>query len=99
MEVLSTDIFETYGNKQDMLCLCVLFFFFITVHCIGNFFKNTLLCLSFVPLCIQAPVKDVEEQISHRKYNSGVRVNHVAVAHNEVEVVFYCFPAAKPGPF
>lgn len=39
-------------------------------------------------LCIQTPVNDVEEQVSHGKYDSGVRVDHVAVAHYEAEVMY-----------
>jgi len=49
--------------------------------------KRSLFCCRVNVLCIQTPVDDVEEQISQRKYDSGVRVDHVAVAHDEAEVV------------
>lgn len=38
-------------------------------------------------LCIHTPVNDVKEQVSQGKYDSGVRVDHVAVAHYEAEVL------------
>lgn len=37
--------------------------------------------------CIQAPVNNVEEQVGQWKYNPGVRVNHIAVAHDEADVL------------
>lgn len=47
--------------------------------------------------CIHTPVNDVKEQISHGKYDSGVRVDHVAVAHDVTHVVFYCISALESG--
>lgn len=35
---------------------------------------------------VDTPVDDVEEKIRHWKDDSGVRVNHVAVAHYESDV-------------
>lgn len=50
-------------------------------------------------LCIHTPVNDVEEQVSQGEYDSGVGVNHVAVAHYKAEIVFKRVLAAKPGAF
>lgn len=49
---------------------------------------NSLFCCIVNVLCIHTPVNDVEEQVSQWKYDSGVGVDHVAVAHYEAEVVF-----------
>lgn len=38
-------------------------------------------------LCVQTPVNDVKEQVGQGKYDSGVGVDHVAVAHYETQVV------------
>jgi len=45
-------------------------------------------------LCIQTPVNDVEEQVNQGEYDSGVGVDHVAVAHDEAEVLLHGVLAA-----
>lgn len=45
-----------------------------------------LFCCIVYVLCIHTPVNYVEQQVSQGKYDSGVGVDHVAVAHNEAEV-------------
>lgn len=49
---------------------------------------NVLLGCTVNVLCVQTPVNDVKEQICQGKQDSGVRVDHVAVAHDEAHVVF-----------
>lgn len=50
--------------------------------------EKCLCCCIVNVLCIHTPVNDVEEQVSQWKYDSGVGVDHVAVAHYEAEVLF-----------
>lgn len=56
-----------------------------------------LFCCTVPALRIQTPVNDVEEQVSHGKDDSGVRVDHVAVAHDEAQVLLHRVLAAQPG--
>lgn len=44
-------------------------------------------------LRVHAPVDDVEEQVGQWEESTGVRVDHVAVAHDEAEV-----PPHRPFP-
>ncbi len=49
--------------------------------------ESRLYCSIVKVLCVQTPVNDVEKQVGQRKYDSWVGVDHVAVAHNEAEVL------------
>lgn len=51
------------------------------VHC-------SLDCRTVQMLRIQTPVNDVKKQVGQREDDPGVGVDHVAVAHNEAEVLF-----------
>ena len=48
----------------------------------------------YSPTGVQAPVDDVEQQVGHGEDDSGVGVDHVAVTHDEAEVVFDGFFAS-----
>ena len=52
--------------------------------------KDTVYCICCIVnvLCIHTPVNYVEEQVSQGKYDSGIGVDHITVAHYEAEVLF-----------
>ena len=62
----------------------------LVLHCIVvetvNNESCSFWCIVYV-LCIHTPVNDVEEQVCQGKYDSGVGIDHVAVAHDEAEVL------------
>lgn len=53
----------------------------------GEKHESCLFCCIVNVLCVQTPVNDVEEQVGQGKYDSGVGVDHVAVAHYEAHVL------------
>ena len=57
----------------------------VTLYNGENCQEYCLFCCIVYVLCIHTPVNDVEQQVSQGKYDSGVGVDHVAVAHNEAE--------------
>lgn len=46
---------------------------------------------------VDAPVDDVKSEVGERKQDPGVRVDHVAIAHEQLEMVSQrrCFPQTR----
>lgn len=70
--------------EQSIVCLLQLANVCVMVKIVKTILPHTVVNV----LRIHTPINDVEQQVSQRKYDSRVRVNHVAVAHYKFEILF-----------